>query len=650
MQYLPRVYLTISNISARKIPYTAGIAIFVIISSIFLAFLALPAKASLESNGYTKSLDQEVVLNFTFITNKDDIKITINPPIDFEYTWSGFLVNQTLTIKPTTLLQPNEYYTVNITNVKNTFELSANNRTFSFKTEGLPKVISSYPELGSGRIKPNPTFSFTLDKNVNYGSYELVSTPSIKTNFTKTDTTIEFTPSKTLDQGKEYLIDLRFNAEGLSSTDLFGGKFLVVKPLKIVKTSPKQQVQNASKNDAITLKFNKSLKEVYLGSLIKIKPFQEVKYELVDEKTVKISAKPKFVTATEYKVVIDKKIEAKDGASLEKNYILKFKTAGPVTVVGSSPNGWGVSLASIMSVTFDQKVDKKSAEASFSSSPNLGGYFTWSGNTMTFVPNNTLALFKNYSFDLAKGIIGPGGEPSNKVFSTNFTTTSERQSRIGTSVKGRAITAYYFGVGAKKILLAGSLHGTESNTKGLLLGWVSFLRANQQLIPKDRTFIVVPSVNPDGVAAQDRFNARGVDLNRNYGTSTWQKTTYWNGGAIKNGGGSVPFSEPETKALRNLINKESPKITISYHSAAGVVISDGPSNALRNWYASKTGYTNIAGATNYDDVFSYDVTGSLEEWLGEKGKVVIVVELASAYNSEYLRNLPALKGLLKYKL
>ena len=650
MQFLPRVYLTISNISARKIPYTAGVAVFVIISSIFLAFLALPAKASLEFNGYIKGLDEEIVLNFSFVTQKDDIKISIHPPIDFEYKWSGFLANQSLKIKPTNLLKPDENYTVRITNAKNTFELNPNDRTFSFKTESLPQVVSSYPETDSGRIKPNPTFSFTLDKSVNYGSYELISSPPIETNFSKKDNVLEFTPLKTLNQGKKYVIGLRFNAQGLSSADLFGGKFLVVKPLTIVKTVPKQKVSNASKNAPVTLKFNKPIKQVYLGSYITIKPFQEVKYELVDEKTIKILAKPKFVTATEYKVVIDKKIEAKDGALLEKDYILKFKTAGPVTVVGSSPNGWGVSLASIMSVTFDQKVDKKSAEASFSSAPNLGGYFTWSGNTMTFVPNNTLSLFKNYRFTLATGIKGPGGEPSNKVFSFNFKTTSERQSRIGSSVKGRGITAYYFGVGAKKILLAGSLHGTESNTSSLLLGWVSFLRANQQLIPKDRTFIVVPSVNPDGVAAQDRFNAHGVDLNRNYGTSTWQKTTYWNGGAITNGGGTAPFSEPETKALRNLINRESPKITISYHSAAGVVISDGPSNALRDWYASKTGYTTIAGATDFDDVFSYDVTGSLEEWLGEKGKIVIVVELASAYNSEYLRNLPALKGLFNYKL
>ena len=108
-------------------------AVFVIISSIFLTFLALPAKASLEFNGYIKGLDEEIVLNFSFVTQKDDIKISIHPPIDFEYKWSGFLANQSLKIKPTSLLKPDENYTVRITNAKNTFELSPNDRTFSFK-------------------------------------------------------------------------------------------------------------------------------------------------------------------------------------------------------------------------------------------------------------------------------------------------------------------------------------------------------------------------------------------------------------------------------------------------------------------------------------------------------------------------------------
>jgi hypothetical protein len=463
--------------------------------------------------------------------------------------------------------------------------------------------------------------------------------------------TLEFTPNKTLKQGKKYFVGLQFKAKGLPVTNLFEGNFLVVKPLKIVKTSPKQKIQNASKKSEVKLTFNKRLKALFLGSYIKIKPAHDVKFNLVKGKTVKITAKKAFSTDTDYKIIIDKAIEARDGAVLEKDYTLKFKTAGPVTVVSTSPNGWGIPLVSPVSMTFDQKVDRQSAEAGFSIRPKVAGTFSWSGNSMTFIPANTLSLFKQYSFSLASGIKSPGGEPSNKIFSYNFRTTSERQIRVGSSVKGRSITAYYFGTGRKKVLLVGSLHGSESNSGELLVNWISYLRANQHQIPSDRTFIVVPYSNPDGVANDARLNAHNVDLNRNWGTSTWQKKTYWNNTTLASGGGLAPFSEPETRALRDLINRENPKITISYHSAAGLVISEGISNSLRDWYSKKTGYTAIAGAADpYEDYFSYDVTGSMEEWIGERGKIVLVVELASPYSTEYLRNLPALKGLLTYRL
>lgn len=652
MQSLLGIYQSTKKFLAKEIPYVICVPIFLIILASLITFLALPTKASIKSATIDQKLDGEIILDFSFPVQRDDVNIEILPPIDFEYDWEGILVNQKLSIKPKTLLTPDESYQINVTNIRNPLGTSDSNQTFLVQTESLPKVVASYPKIDSGRIKPKPTFSFTLDKNVSWVNYELISLPYFETQKKQTGNTLEFFTNTTLKQGEEYVIGLKLTAKGLPSTNLFEGNFLVVKPLKITETAPKQKITNASKKSVIEIKFNKNIKPVFLGSFIKIKPFQEAQYEFKDKKTIKITPKLSLKTATDYKIIVDQKLEASDGAVLEDNYTLKFKTAGPVTVVATTPNGWGVPLASIISVTFDQKVDKKSAESKFAISPNVAGAFSWDKNTMYFIPSSTLSLFKNHSFSLAKGIKGPGGDPSNNLFSYNFTTTSERVVSIGKSVQGRSINAYYFGTGSKKILLVGSMHGTEANTSDLLLGWVAYLRANQSLLPKDRTFIVVPNSNPDGVVKEDRFNTRGVDLNRNWDTPTWTKDTFWTYGKVKGGGGSDPFSEPETRALRDLINRENPKITISYHSTAGVIISDGAaSNKLRDWYSRKTGYTAVAGApVNFEDEFSYDVTGSLEEWLGEKNKIILVVELATSYSSEFLRNLPALKGLFTYPL
>ena len=71
----------------------------------------------------------------------------------------------------------------------------------------------------------------------------------------------------------------------------------------------------------------------------------------------------------------------------------------------------------------------------------------------------------------------------------------------------------------------------------------------------DADLWLVPSLNPDGVARGTRQNAHGVDLNRNF-AAMWQPTgrpgsTYY--------AGPRAFSEPETRAARDLIRRIHPR-------------------------------------------------------------------------------------------
>jgi hypothetical protein len=68
----------------------------------------------------------------------------------------------------------------------------------------------------------------------------------------------------------------------------------------------------------------------------------------------------------------------------------------------------------------------------------------------------------------------------------------------------------------------------------------------------------VRDLNPDGSARRTRTNARGVDLNRNSSTG-WA------------GAGRRPWSEPEARALRDVVLRERPAVTIFYHQPLGVV-------------------------------------------------------------------------------
>jgi murein peptide amidase A len=90
---------------------------------------------------------------------------------------------------------------------------------------------------------------------------------------------------------------------------------------------------------------------------------------------------------------------------------------------------------------------------------------------------------------------------------------------------------------------------------------------------------LVPTVNPDGLAAGTRQNAHGVDLNRNW-PAAWAHTAV---------SGPRPLSEPENRAMRAFILRIKPKLTIWYHQPLDEVYGSDPHVAVLKRYARLTG-------------------------------------------------------------
>jgi len=150
---------------------------------------------------------------------------------------------------------------------------------------------------------------------------------------------------------------------------------------------------------------------------------------------------------------------------------------------------------------------------------------------------------------------------------------------IGRSVEGRPIVATLNGDPAAplQVLVVGSIHGNE--TAGM--------RVTRQLLarpaPRNAALRIVPTLNPDGVAADTRGNAHGVDLNRNF-PYDWQPLT---GGEYSGTGG---LSEPESRAAHRLIRRTRPDITIWFHQPFGIVDrSSGGDHRLERRFAELIG-------------------------------------------------------------
>ena len=94
---------------------------------------------------------------------------------------------------------------------------------------------------------------------------------------------------------------------------------------------------------------------------------------------------------------------------------------------------------------------------------------------------------------------------------------TERRIVYGRSVQGRDLEAYRFGDGATTFIFIGGLHtGDEDNTRRLALTLLDLFRTAPELLPTNVSLYLIPSANPDGVAAGTYTNANKVDLNRNW--------------------------------------------------------------------------------------------------------------------------------------
>lgn len=237
---------------------------------------------------------------------------------------------------------------------------------------------------------------------------------------------------------------------------------------------------------------------------------------------------------------------------------------------------------------------------------------------------------------------------------------------VGTSVKGRKIESYTYGSGVKKLVFVGGVHGGyEWNSVFLAYRFKDYLDQNSEIIPRDLSIVIIPVLNPDGlflvtgkegrfsvedvsedpkVLASGRFNANGVDLNRNFDCK-WQPKSTWQSKTVS--AGTKAFSEPEVSAFRDFVLENKPDAVIFWHSKSNAV------------YASQCEEGILPGTTELMDTYSkaslypavktfdaYAVTGAADDWLAFLQIPAITVELKTHDTIEWDKNLAGIKAVM----
>lgn len=253
-----------------------------------------------------------------------------------------------------------------------------------------------------------------------------------------------------------------------------------------------------------------------------------------------------------------------------------------------------------------------------------------------------------------------------KIYSNNIEVNI-----IGTSHDNREIYEVILGKSnnKKNVLIHAGIHGREYLTSLLVMKQIEYYLKNYENekycgikyrdLFNSVTFHLIPMVNPDGITISqigikgirseklkdsiyecyyndlnarytcDRFknylrkwkaNAIGVDLNRNFDAG-WNEINQSKKCSFANYKGKCCNSEPESKALVNLVNKYNFISTVSYHSSGNLIYWDYRDSLVKNecseladLISSVTGYTKEKSDSEYSEV----VPGGFKDWASSK--------------------------------
>lgn len=220
---------------------------------------------------------------------------------------------------------------------------------------------------------------------------------------------------------------------------------------------------------------------------------------------------------------------------------------------------------------------------------------------------------------------------------------------IGRSVNGKSIYVTTIGSGSKSVVLIGGMHaGFVPASVDLAERLKDYFSENPGRVPESITLYVVANANPDSAVGSiesksGRVNGNNVDVNRNWACN-WTSDAVWRQEPID--AGDYPFSEPETKALRDFFVTVDPEAVI-FFEAKGSLIAPGTcdgssrSQTLARIYGAAAGY-------EVGQITGYVVTGDASDWLDSQGIPSIGVLLPDYTTIDWLDNLDAILAVLAY--
>ncbi len=348
----------------------------------------------------------------------------------------GFLpITRRATYYPENTALPNQRFVIYMTGVARPFVAESHEHALNFYTPKPLEVFSATPANGSSELDTSTRIDLTFTQDLNKGAeLEYKIEPAIELNVENISSReVRLTPKEPLAQSQTYTftvsrVDTTYNVHSgevltrENPLEIHKLTFSTVKAPLVQKFSPSGT--GIRENTVIKVIFEVPMKRESVESNIKFTPAFDYDIKWDNDRSLNILPKTNLAKETEYVFTLPVGTESNTGGKSEIEVRYTFTTIGAVRVASFSPQNGLSRLArnTNVVVSFDQEVDHASAQDHFSITPAVAGKFSWSNNTLTFVPNAPLSFQTTYTIKLAPGIKTVYGLDSRDTFSSSFTT------------------------------------------------------------------------------------------------------------------------------------------------------------------------------------------------------------------------------------
>lgn len=387
----------------------------VVLLGVALLSFVLITRGTVNAHALTNGVqpvDRPIQFNLT--REMGDFDVSLTPQADGSLeVHRGLFGTRKLTFVPNKPLKANTSYKLSFHQPRRVLLGSAEIPDVQFRTERAPALKQSFAKHGD-TIAMDAKMTFSLASRAGHlRDLELRSEPALElVRQSRDDTTFSWKATQLLSPSTDYKLTLYDNVQNQKIQEM------------TVKSAAEPSIETPVKpdhvvpGDELVLKFRQAIDP---------KERQNIRFELEGNgewrNDKEYAFKPTNLQPGQtYTYKLPKNMRSSEGGVLREEVVQQFRTNAQVEVVASSPRGNELpQSAQKISFSFDQPVDKQSAQQNFRISHGTVSGFSWRGNTMDVTVTN-LGFQRTVAASVEVGVKPTWGLPSNRSFSLSFQT------------------------------------------------------------------------------------------------------------------------------------------------------------------------------------------------------------------------------------